>query len=150
MLGCDRSEMQPDIKIVRWPYNRALVLFGSLRSIFSIKIPIQGLKEDALSWNTFCSMLLFYRPAVHKFFYHVGNWDTEICIWNSWQGAPAFLFMLLFFILETTILLFHVIVLLCYFWSWRKSWRWYFCKGQFQLVFFLTTPPCQLFLSGLQ
>lgn len=48
MLGCDRSETQPDMKIVRWPYNCALVLFGSLHSIFSIKIPKLGLKEDAL------------------------------------------------------------------------------------------------------
>lgn len=100
--------------------------------------------------NTFCSMLLFYKCTLHKLFANVGNWDTEICIWNSWQAALAFLLMLLlFFILETAILLFHIITLLCYFWSRRKSWRWYFSKGQFQFVFFLTTPPCQLFLSGL-
>lgn len=68
--------------------------------------------------NTFCSMLLFYKCAVHKLCDHVGDWDTEICIWNSWQAAPAFLLiLLLLFILETTILLFHVIAFLCYFWS---------------------------------
>lgn len=134
MLRCDSNGVHPDIQpgLYNWGVVYSAVPIISYhknswivaeRGYFTFRIPsvvcpcstnVQYANAFVLWW---CCQL-GYRNL------HAEQLACSSCVFTHYFFYPSSLHLK-----QTTILVFHIIALLCNFWSWRKNWRWYFGKG---------------------